>query len=402
MRHLQFRVGGRPRSGRRHVPFPRSDARLQAVVLGGLLVAGFHVKQREVGVNQLFVRPKFLRFVPFGDGGGIVAFAIASHAQGELGIEMRRFFGQDRSELRDCGVIVTRAEVEHRIVVLFLVRRHKSFDNQPYRTIVVAAQARKLRGSVLTGFRMSLPIKIISTDFDGTFFAEFENPPVPGELQRLIGRLQEGGVHWVINTGRDLSSLLETLARAHLCVRPDYLVVVEREQAHEELFARVRADMPRLVSWVNQRFDAAVYEDAYSPFCLIAENHADADLIHNYLNEYCAGVPNLTVVRNDVYARFSHRAYSKGTALSEIARRLGVSRDHVLAAGDHLNDLPMLSREHARWLVAPSNAVELVKAEVRRQEGFVSDQPHGYGVARGLEFFLEPTARFATNLNSET
>src|SRR5947207_8002823 len=76
---------------------------------------------------------------------------------------------------------------------------------------------------------MNLPIKIISTDFDGTLFAEFENPAVAAALQRLIGRLQEAGTWWVINTGRDLSSLLETLARARLSVRPDYLVVVERE-----------------------------------------------------------------------------------------------------------------------------------------------------------------------------
>jgi len=269
---------------------------------------------------------------------------------------------------------------------------------------------------------MSLPLKIISTDFDGTFFAEFENPPVPGELQRLIGRLQEAGAKWVINTGRDLSSLLEALARAHLSVRPDYLVVVEREiyaheksqyvgwedwnrtcaKAHAELFARVRADLPQLVAWINERFDASVYEDSYSPFCLIAEDNRDADAIHEYLKAYCAQVPRLTAVRNDVYARFSHEAYSKGTTLSEIARRLGVPRDYVLAAGDHLNELPMLSHEHARWLVAPSNAIELVKQAVRRQEGFVSDEPHGYGVARGLEFFLEPTGRHATNLNSKT
>src|SRR5205814_3255129 len=124
-------------------------------------------------------------------------------------------------------------------------------------------------------------------------------------------------------------------------------------------FARVRADLPQLMAWVNERFDASVYEDSYSPFCLIAEDNKDADVIHEYLEAYCAQVPRLTVVRNDVYARFSHEAYSKGTALSEITRRLGVGRDHVLAAGDHLNDLPMLSREHARWLVAPSNAIAL-------------------------------------------
>jgi len=261
---------------------------------------------------------------------------------------------------------------------------------------------------------MPSPIQIISTDFDGTLFAEFENPPVPDELQRLLGRLQQAGAKWVINTGRDLSSLLESLARARLSVRPDYLVVVEREiyvrdkaqyvgladwnrdcaRAHQELFARVRADLDRLVAWVNERFDAAVYEDSYSPFCLIAENKGDADVIHDFLNAYCAQVPKLTVVRNDVYARFCHEAYSKGTALAEIARGLGISPDQVFAAGDHLNDLPMLTRERARWLAAPSNAIDLVKETVRRQDGFVSDQPHGYGVARGLEFFLRsPAAR---------
>src|SRR6266496_3256209 len=268
---------------------------------------------------------------------------------------------------------------------------------------------------------MSLPIQLISTDFDGTLFAEFENPPVPGELQRLIRQLQDGGAKWVINTGRDLSSLLETLARAHLTVRPDYLVVVEREiyasengrylgwedwnhacaQAHGVLFSRVRADLPRLIAWVRERFDASVYEDSYSPFCLIAENNGDADLIHDYLNGYCNEVPQLKVVRNDVYARFSHENYSKGTALSEIARRLHLRRDQVLAAGDHLNDLPMLSRQHARWLVAPSNAIELVKEAVRRQDGFVSNEPHGYGAAIGLEFFLELTSRRETDLNSQ-
>src|SRR2546428_5251764 len=137
---------------------------------------------------------------------------------------------------------------------------------------------------------MNLPIQIISTDFDGTFFAEFENPPVPDELQRLIGRLQEAGTKWVINTGRDLSSLLETLARAHLSARPDYLVVVEREiyvhdqaqyigledwnracaRSHQELFARVRADLPRLVAWVTERFDAAGYGASEFAFCLIS------------------------------------------------------------------------------------------------------------------------------------
>ena len=269
---------------------------------------------------------------------------------------------------------------------------------------------------------MGLPIQLISTDFDGTLHADFENPPVPLDLQELIGDLQRQGAKWVINTGRDLSSVMEGIARARLTIRPDFLVVVEREihlldgtqyvacnswnelctSDHAGLFARIREDVPRLAAWVDKHYPANVYEDPWSPFCLIARSNEDADAIMKFLEEYADEVPDLTVVRNDVYARFSHEAYSKGTALSEIARQLGVRCDNVLAAGDHLNDLPMLSRQHARWLVAPSNAIEPVKEAVRRQEGFVSNEPHGFGVARGLEFFLETTARRAADLKSKT
>lgn len=255
---------------------------------------------------------------------------------------------------------------------------------------------------------MSLPIQIISTDFDGTLHADFENPPVPHDLQALIGDLQAQGAKWVINTGRDLSSVMEGIARARLSIRPDYLVVVEREiyfhqdsqysqceswnagcrAAHVELFERIREDVPRLVDWVNKRFAATLYEDDYSPFCLIAENNAHADSIQAYLEDYCREVPDLTVVRNDVYARFSHVGYNKGTALEEIARQLGVNAQHIFAAGDHYNDLPMLSAQFARCLVAPENAIPPVKALVHSQNGYVSHQPWGHGVARGLEHYL--------------
>src|ERR1700685_2518055 len=76
---------------------------------------------------------------------------------------------------------------------------------------------------------MNLPIHLLSTDFDGTLFAEFENPPIPKHLQQLIGGLQARGVKWVINTGRDMSALMEAMARSKISIQPDYLVLVERE-----------------------------------------------------------------------------------------------------------------------------------------------------------------------------
>jgi hydroxymethylpyrimidine pyrophosphatase-like HAD family hydrolase len=256
---------------------------------------------------------------------------------------------------------------------------------------------------------MNGPIQLISTDFDGTLFAEFENPPVPAGLQQLIGTLQEQGTRWVINTGRDMSNLMESLGRSRLSIHPDFLVLVEREiyvregaryvsleewnqqcqQAHDILFARIRPDVPRLAAWVTERFDATVYEDPFSPFCLIADNNGDADRIVAHLEVYCHGHPGLTIVRNDVYARFSHDGFSKGTALSEIARRLKIATSQVLAAGDHYNDLPMLRRSRAACLVAPANAIPEVREQVLREQGYVSDEVCGYGVLDGLEHYLK-------------
>jgi HAD superfamily hydrolase (TIGR01484 family) len=251
-------------------------------------------------------------------------------------------------------------------------------------------------------------IKIISTDFDGTLFDEFANPPIPLELQELIARLQKHGAKWVINTGRDMPGLLEGLARSGIAIQPDYLVLVEREihrredsryialadwndacrRCHEKLFIQVRKDLPRLTSWVNSRYNATVYEDAYSPFCLTALNNVDAEAIHQFMEDYCQEVPNLKVMRNNVYARFCHADYDKGTALAEIARLHEISPKHVFAVGDHLNDLPMLELRHAGCLAAPANALEVVKQAVRAQNGFVSRLPNGHGVADSLNYFL--------------
>jgi len=261
--------------------------------------------------------------------------------------------------------------------------------------------------------KMSLPIKLVSTDFDGTLFAEFENPPIPPRFVALMADLQAQGAKWVINTGREMASLLEALARARISVQPDYLVLVEREiyrhdgvryapvehwnvacqRDHEALFARVRPKVPDLMEWVNSQFRATVYEDAWSPFCLIAGNTGDADVIHARLDEFCQQFPELSVVRNDVYARFSHVNYNKGTALAELTRMLKLTSAEVLAAGDHLNDLPMLKTEFARYLVAPANAIPQVREVVKHQNGFISQLTCGNGVAEGVEYHLNNLKR---------
>jgi hydroxymethylpyrimidine pyrophosphatase-like HAD family hydrolase len=253
-----------------------------------------------------------------------------------------------------------------------------------------------------------MPVSLLSTDFDGTLFAEFENPPVPFQLQELLRTAQARGVKWVINTGRDMSSLQEALGRAGVSVHPDYLVLVEREiyvrrehryvsdeawndacsRDHAAAFAPLRPRLAELNAWINERFDATLYSDAYSPFCLIAQNNGDADQIVAWVENFVRDLPDLVLVRNDVYMRFSRVGYDKGTALAEISRQLGLAASEVFAAGDHLNDLPMLKPAYARHLAAPSNAVPQVKQAIQAAGGYLSPLHAGHGIADALERLL--------------
>ncbi len=65
---------------------------------------------------------------------------------------------------------------------------------------------------------MTAPIRRVATDFDGTIFAEFENPPVAATFCLAVRDLQARGASWVINTGRDLGRLMENFARTKLGV----------------------------------------------------------------------------------------------------------------------------------------------------------------------------------------
>lgn len=248
-------------------------------------------------------------------------------------------------------------------------------------------------------------LRLVSTDFDGTIHEDFADAPIPEALERKLAGLQASGVTWVINTGREMQSLMESLARSRVGVRPDYLVLVEREifrndrghyvpvepwntqcnQDHARLFAEMAEELPELLEGLQRRYDATFYDDPWSPLCAIARSNSQMDGIEAELKAFADSRSQVAVVRNDVYVRFSHTGYSKGTALGELQRLLGITPAQTLAAGDHLNDLPMLLPRFARYLVAPSNAVPAVKAQVAAHGGWNMEERTGMAVLAALE-----------------
>lgn len=79
------------------------------------------------------------------------------------------------------------------------------------------------------------------------------------------------------------------------------------------------------------------------------------------------------------YLEVSHPEATKGLALRELAGRLGVRREEILAFGDGYNDLEMI--EFAGTGVVVANAPE----EIRRKADYVTASNNEDGVAAALE-----------------
>ena len=257
-------------------------------------------------------------------------------------------------------------------------------------------------------------IKLLSTDFDGTLVDHFATPPVSPALFALLKRAQAAGVFWAINTGRELAHTEEGLREFSFPVEPDFVLTAEREvfhrgedgkwrdygdwnarcyEAHDALFAEAGPFLEDVKAFLQKEVQAHPIHEGGRMIGLAAATEQEMDRVCTFLDRERARVPGFHYQRNTVYVRFCHEAYSKGTALSELARLLELGRDRIFAIGDHFNDLPMLDGQHAKWVGCPANAVEEVKLLVRQAGGYVAGTGYSDGVVEALRHFgLAPEA----------
>ena len=120
---------------------------------------------------------------------------------------------------------------------------------------------------------------------------------------------------------------------------------------------------------------------------MVTELDAQMDEVCLFLERERIRVPGFNFMRNTIYLRFCHEAYSKGTALGELARLTGIPREEIFAAGDHYNDLPMLDGRFAQWVACSGNAVASVKAAVTEAGGYVAKGECSAGIVEALHHF---------------
>ena len=251
-------------------------------------------------------------------------------------------------------------------------------------------------------------IKLLSTDFDGTIVDHDATPRVQPDFFTLLKQLREHGVLWAVNTGRVLWHIEEGLHELQFPVAPDFVLTSEREvfhrgpdgrwqdfgdwnarcaEEHARLFTKAGTLLADIEDYLAKHTKAHPIYEGQRLIGLAAESLDEMDQIVEFLAWESKRVPGFQFMRNTIYVRFCHEAYSKGTALGELARLTGISRDEIFAAGDHYNDLPMLDGRHAAWVACPGNAVEAVKRTVSDAGGYVADGVCSAGIVEALRHF---------------
>lgn len=249
-------------------------------------------------------------------------------------------------------------------------------------------------------------IRLVSTDFDGTLIGHPSDGRCVPALARELASFKATGGWWVVNTGRSLSHAIEGVAQFDAPAPPDFLITHEREiyrrntsgqwedfgswneechRRHRELFERAAGIFAAVRASVAGTNDVTLIPSADGWLeGLITSDEVVMERVAAEIDALRADTPKFSYQRNTIYLRFAHADYSKGTALAELRRLLGVAREETFAAGDHYNDLSMLSGEVAAHVACPSNAIAEAKDLVRAAGGWVAALPFGNGSAWGL------------------
>ncbi|SKB01275.1 Hydroxymethylpyrimidine pyrophosphatase [Prosthecobacter debontii] len=253
------------------------------------------------------------------------------------------------------------------------------------------------------------PTFILSFDFDGTLVHPESTPIFHPMLGQMIQQLRTQGAAWVINTGRSLPQTLQGLAQYGIFMEPDYIIAMECDihkpglfskwtdfgpwnkqarKAHERFVKEHRASLDAIRHMVESQTQAQFLAGEYGELGIVGSSEEELDAICAYIDTHATQFPDIGYHRNGIYLRFSHSGYSKGTALSELARLLGLTANHCFAAGDNLNDLSMLNPLHARMIATPGNGLPAVKQHVQNHGGFVATRYASEGMIEALSHFF--------------
>ncbi|MGA9335272.1 MAG: glucosylglycerol-phosphate synthase [Rudaea sp.] len=233
---------------------------------------------------------------------------------------------------------------------------------------------------------------LLATDLDGTFLG--------GEVdarQRLYGLIERHpdiGLAWV--TGRGLESVMPLLSDQAL-PRPDYVIcdvgatIVDGNSLRplQPLQAQIDARWPgeRAVVDAMAQFEGLIRQDVpqerrCSYFC----DPQTLAPLHERIEMVAAALGCTVLYSADRYLDILPPATDKGSTLGMLVERLKLPREHVLVAGDTLNDLSMYQAGFPGVCVGESEPA-LIDATRALPHALHAKAPGCGGILEAIEHF---------------
>ncbi|MFD3446773.1 Cof-type HAD-IIB family hydrolase [Microbacteriaceae bacterium 4G12] len=149
-------------------------------------------------------------------------------------------------------------------------------------------------------------------------------------------------------------------------------------ESHNQ-YTKIEGDITGMPVIEVSNFKEAVTEPVVK--VLMLEDPEKLANVEKKLQQELAG--KLSVMRSKpFFLEFTEAGVTKGTSLSQLIEKLGITREEVIAMGDSYNDLAMI--EFAGLGVAMGNAPD----DIKESANYVTDTNMNDGVAKVVERFV--------------
>ncbi|WP_026694552.1 Cof-type HAD-IIB family hydrolase [Peribacillus kribbensis] len=239
-------------------------------------------------------------------------------------------------------------------------------------------------------------IRLIALDMDGTLLNEKQE--ISQENIKAITEAQEKGVHVVLSTGRALASCRELSKSLNLS---SYLVTVNGSEVYDEkgrLIQRNRIDNEhiRMMHELSKKYKTRIWAVTtekvwYEGFPEDIEAHewlkfgfdTEDDETRNIILDTLKKTEALEVSNSSpTNIEVNALGINKAKALKHVCERLGIQIKEMMAVGDSLNDIAMITE--AGVGVAMGNAQDAVKEAA----DWVTGTNTEHGVAQAIRHWV--------------
>ncbi len=258
-------------------------------------------------------------------------------------------------------------------------------------------------------------IRLIASDMDGSLLNDEKK--IPQEFFKILPRLKQKGISFVVASGRSYSTLKENFGSAsneigYICDNGAYVVhggdavidTIPRELFRPMIQACGQLNGVQLVlcglhatyhksytpefdfeigSYYNNRIMmddlAAVEDDIFK--VSICDMNDPASYTYPFLKKRFGDSLSLQI-SGKVWMDVMNLGINKGVALGKIQNELGISPEETMAFGDFYNDIELLGRAQYSFVMENSND------DMRAYGNFVAASNNESGVIRAIKEYV--------------